>query len=71
AHGPGRPHHPQLRKRRNPAKYLTRDNRTKSFELFRGNSRAVSIVTFDEVLASLTLLRSLLTSEELDRSQGR
>ncbi len=43
-------------------------DRMKSFELFRGNSRAVSIVTFDEVLASLKLLRSLLTSEELDTS---
>ncbi|MFE1646191.1 Shedu immune nuclease family protein [Microbacterium sp. P01] len=38
-------------------------DRTKSLELFRGNSRAVSIVTFDEVLASLKLLRDLLTEE--------
>lgn len=38
-------------------------DKIKSFELFRGNSRAVSIVTFDEVLASLKLLRNLLTAE--------
>ncbi|WP_286793315.1 Shedu immune nuclease family protein [Microbacterium sp. UBA3394] len=38
-------------------------DKTKSLELFRGNSRAVSIVTFDEVLASLRLLRDLLTDE--------
>ncbi|HBS09049.1 MAG TPA: DUF4263 domain-containing protein [Microbacterium sp.] len=38
-------------------------DRTKSLELFRGNSRAVSIITFDEVLASLRLLRDLLTDE--------
>lgn len=38
-------------------------DKTKSLELFRGNSRAVSIITFDEVLASLRLLRDLLTDE--------
>lgn len=43
-------------------------DKTKSLELFRGNSRAVSIVTFDEVLASLRLLRNLLTTEELELS---
>ncbi|OUE31176.1 hypothetical protein BFL35_06405 [Clavibacter michiganensis] len=40
-------------------------DKTKSLELFRGNSRGVSIITFDEVLASLRLLRDLLTDESL------
>jgi len=38
-------------------------DKTKSLELFRGNSRAVSIITFDEVRASLGLLRDLLSDE--------
>ncbi|ONI65249.1 hypothetical protein ALI44B_00725 [Leifsonia sp. ALI-44-B] len=37
-------------------------DKVKSFELFRGNSRVVSVVTFDEVLASLKLLRDLLNT---------
>lgn len=45
-------------------------DKTKSFELFRGNSRAVSVVTFDEVLASLKLPRNLLGAADLDRSLG-
>lgn len=38
-------------------------DKTKSLELFRGNSRAVSIITFDEVLANLKLLRDPLADE--------
>jgi hypothetical protein len=34
----------------------------KSFELFRGNSRAVDVVTFDELLTKLRQLRELLAS---------
>ncbi len=34
----------------------------KSFELFRGNSKHVEIVTFDELLEKLKGLRDLLTS---------
>ena len=38
------------------------DDRKKSFELFRGNSKHVEIVTFDELLEKLKGLRDLLTS---------
>jgi Domain of unknown function (DUF4263) len=35
-------------------------DKLKSLELFRGNSSSVSIITFDEVLANLKILRDLL-----------
>lgn len=38
------------------------DDRKKSFELFRGNSKHVEVVTFDELLEKLKGLRDLLTS---------
>ena len=38
----------------------------KSFELFRGNSKDVEIITFDELLKKLEQLRDFLTSEESD-----
>ena len=38
------------------------ENPKKSFELFRGNSKNVEIVTFDELLEKLKGLRDLLTS---------
>ena len=38
------------------------ENQRKSFELFRGNSKHVEIVTFDELLEKLKGLRDLLTS---------
>ena len=38
------------------------ENQKKSLELFRGNSKHVEIVTFDELLEKLTGLRDLLTS---------
>ena len=36
----------------------------KSFDLFRGNSKDVQIVTFDELLEKLIQLRDLLASSE-------
>lgn len=36
----------------------------KSFELFRGNSREVDIVTYDELLTKLRQLRALLASDD-------
>ena len=39
----------------------TDDERQKSFELFRGNSKNVEIVTFDELFEKLGSLRNLLT----------
>lgn len=41
-------------------------DKMKSLELFRGNSSIVSIVTFDEVLASLKILRDLLSGDAAD-----
>ena len=38
------------------------EERKKSFELFRGNSKNVEIVTFDELLEKLKRLRDLLKS---------
>lgn len=35
--------------------------RQKSFELYRANSRSVTIVTYDEILERLRLLRDFLT----------
>ena len=40
------------------------ENEKKSFELFRGNSKNVEIVTFDELLEKLKGLRDLLTSRD-------
>ena len=40
--------------------------RKQSFELFRGNSKNVQIVTFDELLIKLTNLRDLLTGPEVE-----
>ena len=47
-----------------------REDEKKSFELFRGNSKDVQILTFDELLEKLVQLRDLLASaddEEEDR----
>ena len=41
----------------------SKDDLKKSFELFRGNSKHVDIVTFDELLEKLKALRDLLTSK--------
>ncbi len=38
-----------------------------SFELFRGNSKNVQIITFDELLLRLTSLRDLLSSPPLEK----
>ena len=38
------------------------DDKRKSFELFRRNSKAVEIITFDELLSKLNNLREFLTS---------
>ena len=46
----------------------TDDERKKSFELFRGNSKNVEIVTFDELLEKLQMLRDLLTPPQLPPS---
>lgn len=43
-------------------------DRLKSFELFRGSLSNVNIITFDEVLANLKLLRDLLTADPVDAS---
>ena len=40
------------------------DDEKKSFELFRGNSKDVQIVTFDELLEKLVQLRELLVSSD-------
>ena len=42
------------------------EDKKQSFELFRGNSKNVDIVTFDELLRKLTDLRDLLTTSECD-----
>ena len=42
----------------------TGDDQQKSFELFRGNSKDVEIVTFDELLEKLKQLQGFLASEE-------
>ncbi len=41
------------------------DDQLKSFELYRGNSKNVEIVTFDELLTKLKQLRDLLTSPDI------
>ncbi|PCI67825.1 MAG: hypothetical protein COB26_09530 [Piscirickettsiaceae bacterium] len=38
----------------------------KSFEMFRRNSRDVEIITFDELLAKLKLLHSLLSTDDVE-----
>ena len=40
------------------------DDEQKSFELFRGNSKDVQIITFDELLEKLVQLRDLLASSD-------
>lgn len=40
------------------------EDEKKSFELFRGNSKDVQIVTFDELLEKLVQLRDLLASSD-------
>ena len=42
------------------------EDKKKSFELFRGNSKNVEIITFDELLEKLKRLRDLLTSQEIE-----
>ena len=42
------------------------DDRLKSFELFRRNSKDVEIVTFDELLEKLRQLRDFLTSADTE-----
>ena len=44
------------------------DDQRKSFELFRGNSKAVEIITFDELLKKLKNLRDFLISPEEEKS---
>ena len=46
------------------------DDRLRSFELFRGNSKDVQITTFDELLEKLKDLREFLNSAELDPSDN-
>ena len=45
-------------------------NQQKSFELFRGNSKDVTIVTFDELLAKLKSLRDFLSSDGPEARQA-
>ena len=40
----------------------------KSFELFRGNSKDVHILTFDELLEKLVQLRNLLASSDDEKT---
>ena len=40
------------------------EDEKKSFELFRGNSKDVQILTFDELLEKLVQLRDLLASSD-------
>ena len=42
------------------------EDRQKSFELFRGNSKDVDIVTFDELLQKLMQIRDFLMSSEVE-----
>ena len=46
------------------SKLPTNEDKLKSFELFRGNSKNVDIITFDELLGKLKQLRELLTSPD-------
>ena len=43
-------------------------DQSKSFELFRRNSKAVEIITFDELLTKLEKLRDFLTSSDEEKS---
>ena len=43
----------------------------KSFELYRGNSKNVEVITFDEVLEKLRSLKQLLTNQESDVTVNR
>ena len=42
------------------------EDKKRSFELFRGNSKNVEIITFDELLEKLKSLKQLLTNQESD-----
>jgi hypothetical protein len=42
----------------------------KSFELFRGNSKDITIITFDELLAKLKILHEFLLSHAPEASQA-
>ena len=42
----------------------------RSFELFRGNSKNVEIVTFDELLEKIKELRELLFPREIEQKIG-
>ena len=46
-------------------KIPSNEDELKSFELYRGNSKNVDIITFDELLAKLKQLRDLLTSPDI------
>ncbi|WP_009475939.1 Shedu immune nuclease family protein [Rhodococcus sp. JVH1] len=43
------------------------DDEKKSFEMYRGNSRSVKIVTYDEILEQLKILRDFLLPPDKDR----
>ncbi|MDX5962334.1 Shedu immune nuclease family protein [Rhodococcus opacus] len=43
------------------------DDEQKSFEMYRANSRNVKIVTYDEILEQLKLLRKFLLPEDSER----
>ncbi len=47
----------------------TEKEEQKSFELFRGNSKDVQIITFDELLENLTQLKELLALSEKDSNE--
>ena len=46
-----------------------KEEEKKSFELFRGNSKEVQIITFDEILGKLVQLRELLAATEMEEEQ--
>ena len=46
------------------------EDKKKSFELFRGNSKDVEVITFDELLGKLKTLKDLLSSEGTAISTG-
>lgn len=47
------------------------EEKIRSFELFRGNSKSVAIVTFDELLEKLKNLRQFLMSPQKDSGESR
>ena len=46
------------------------EERRKSFEMYRGNSKAVELVTFDELLLKLRNLHDFLTTPETEAASG-